>query len=147
MRFAEIAVDAPAGYDRTFSYSVPLAFDLKPGHLVKVPFGSRTLQGVVFELADAPQVPETRDVLEVSQPEPVLDQNQISRHRHARSNSCLELIRELRLRARLRLRWSVTAAVCDSRNPTMSSANRPLCLIRVMCDRNSVCCPIGLPAL
>ena len=72
MAFAEVAVDAPAGYDRTFSYSVPQPLSVAPGHLVRVPFGSRRLQGVVFSLAAVPQVPETRDILDLAFPEPVV---------------------------------------------------------------------------
>ena len=44
MNFAEVAVDAPAGHSRTFSYSVPSDLDLTPGQSVTVPFGARTLQ-------------------------------------------------------------------------------------------------------
>ena len=77
MKFAEVAVDAPAGYDRTFSYSIPPSIDVRPGHLVRVPFGSRTLQGVVFSLAATPQVPETRDILSTADPEPVLTDTQL----------------------------------------------------------------------
>ncbi|MCH7787786.1 MAG: hypothetical protein IIC22_09760, partial [Chloroflexi bacterium] len=66
MRFAEVAVDAPAGYDRTFSYSIPQSLALRPGHLVQVPFGSRSLQGVVISLEAVPQVPQTRDILSIT---------------------------------------------------------------------------------
>ena len=78
MRFAEVAVDAPAGYDRTFSYSIPPSLKVRPGQLVRVPFGSRTLQGVVFSLEQAPQVPETRDILDTTGPEPVIDETHLS---------------------------------------------------------------------
>ena len=78
MTFAEVAVDAPAGYDRTFSYSVPPALDAHPGHLVRVPFGRRTLQGVVFSLAAVPQVTETRDIIGVVGSVPVLDDGQLA---------------------------------------------------------------------
>ena len=64
MRFAEVAVDAPTGASRTFSYSVPEDMQLAAGQLVRVPFGPRTLQGVVFELTPSPQVQETRPVSE-----------------------------------------------------------------------------------
>ena len=64
MRFAEVAVDAPTGPSRTFSYSIPSGWRLVPGQLVRVPFGPRTIQGVVFELTDAPRVEETREVSE-----------------------------------------------------------------------------------
>ena len=78
MSFAEVAVDAPAGYDSTFSYSIPRSLSVRPGHLVQVPFGSRQLQGVVFSLTPVPQVPETRDILDTALPEPVLTETQLS---------------------------------------------------------------------
>ena len=77
MRFAEVAVDAPAGYDRTFSYSIPEFLSVGPGHLVQVPFGSRTLQGVIFSLTAAPQVPETREILSTAGPEAALTETQL----------------------------------------------------------------------
>ncbi len=70
MRYAEVAVDAPAGIDRTFSYSVPSSLKVSPGHSVVVPFGKRRLQGLVFSLASSPQVPETRDILRVRETSP-----------------------------------------------------------------------------
>ena len=72
MPYVEVAVDAPVGPGRTFSYSVPQHLSLEPGQLVWVPFGRRILQGVVMELADAPQVEVTRDVLQPVEPSPVL---------------------------------------------------------------------------
>ena len=77
-RFAEVAVDAPAGSDRTFSYAVPGSLTVRPGDLVRVPFGTRTLQGVVFSLEQQPQVPETRDIIDVQDPGPLLDETQLS---------------------------------------------------------------------
>ena len=72
--FAEVAVDAPAGHSRTFSYSIPPSLDVKVGQPVTVPFGSRQLQGLVFSLTSASQVPETRDVLSVPAGGPTLSQ-------------------------------------------------------------------------
>ncbi|MCZ6539523.1 MAG: primosomal protein N' [Chloroflexi bacterium] len=54
MQFAEVAVDFPDDRLRTFTYSVPEDMDVVAGDLVWVPFGPRTLQGVVFELPDVP---------------------------------------------------------------------------------------------
>ncbi len=62
MKYAEVAVDAPTGLGRTFSYAIPDGMDLRAGHLVEAPFGARRVQGIVFALADAPQVAETKDV-------------------------------------------------------------------------------------
>ena len=73
MRYAEVAVDAPTGVGRLFSYSVPEGMDAFPGQLALVPFGPRVLQGVIFELSESPQVAETRPVSEILLPEPVLD--------------------------------------------------------------------------
>ena len=50
MLFAEVAVDFPDERARTFTYSVPDKLRIVVGDLVWVPFGPRTLQGVVFEL-------------------------------------------------------------------------------------------------
>ena len=72
MGYVEVAVDAPVGPGRTFSYSVPEHLSLEPGQMVWVPFGRRILQGVVMELAGHPQVEATRDVLQAVEPSPVL---------------------------------------------------------------------------
>ena len=77
-RFAEVAVDAPAGSDRTFSYTVPDSLRVRPGDLVRVPFGTRTLQGVVFSLDEAPEVSETRDIIDVQGPGPHLDETRLT---------------------------------------------------------------------
>ena len=50
MLFAEVAVDFPDQRARTFTYKVPNDLVLVVGDLVWVPFGPRTLQGVVFEI-------------------------------------------------------------------------------------------------
>ena len=73
MRYAEVAVDAPVSPARTFSYSIPDRFRLQPGQLVWVPFGRRILQGVVIELAPAPRVEVTKDILQAVEPSPLLD--------------------------------------------------------------------------
>ncbi len=72
-----MAVDAPAGHSRTFTYSVPKGLDLELGSLVTVPFGARRLQGVVFELTDHSEVEETRDLLGVSDTAPPLTDIQL----------------------------------------------------------------------
>ncbi len=73
MRYAEVAVDAPVSPARTFSYSIPDRFRIQPGQLVWVPFGRRILQGVVIELASAPRVEVTKDILQAVEPSPLLD--------------------------------------------------------------------------
>ncbi len=77
MRYVEVAVDAPAGFDRTFSYSVPSHLSLSPGHLVLAPFGPRKLLGVVFSVESMHQVSETRDILGALAPRPLLSSHQL----------------------------------------------------------------------
>ena len=71
--FAEVAVDIPTEPARTFSYSIPDGMNVSPGCLVRVPFGARTLQGIVFSLAAHPQVPETKPIADLVFEEPLLD--------------------------------------------------------------------------
>ena len=78
MKFAEVAVDAPAGHGRTFSYSIPDHLDIVQGQSVKVPFGPRTLQGIVFAVVDAPQVEETRDIVDTLSAGALLESHQLS---------------------------------------------------------------------
>lgn len=73
MKFAEVAVDVPTRPGRTFSYGIPETLEIRAGHLVRVPFGSRTLQGIVFTLTEHPQVAETKDITTVVFDEPLLD--------------------------------------------------------------------------
>ena len=73
-RFAEVAVDAPAGNDRTFSYAIPDGMEPLPGQFVVVPFGPRQVQGIVFELADHPQVDAVRPIRSVEGSAPVLSE-------------------------------------------------------------------------
>ena len=76
--FAEVAVDAPAGHGRTFTYSIPPSLNVKAGQPVTVPFGPRQLQGLVFSLGPVPQFPDTRDVLSVPGGGPTLSQVQLA---------------------------------------------------------------------
>ena len=73
LKFAEIAVDAPTGYNRTFSYSIPNTLAVKRGHSVIVPFGPQLRQGIVMEVSEEAQVENTRDILEISDSEELID--------------------------------------------------------------------------
>ena len=64
-------------HSRTFSYSIPHRFVVEPGQLVWVPFGRRVAQGVVAELAAAPQVEVTRDILQPIDPAPLVSRQRL----------------------------------------------------------------------
>ena len=77
--FVQIAVNVPA-VSGVFDYAIPesLAGRVGVGHLVIVPFGKQTVQGVVFRFIDKPSVREVKEIIEVLDPEPVLTQAQIA---------------------------------------------------------------------
>ena len=77
MGYAEVAVNSPGAQQRTFSYAVPHGMPLDVGHAVWVPFGPRVLQGIIFQLTDYPQVEETRDIIGIIDPLPILSPAQV----------------------------------------------------------------------
>jgi len=78
MRYAEVSVNSPAAQRRTFSYSVPDGLDIEVGQAVWVPFGDKILQGIVLELSPYPAVEETREIIDVIEPQLVLSRYHIA---------------------------------------------------------------------
>jgi primosomal protein N' (replication factor Y) len=76
MNYAEVAVNSPAGRS-TFSYAIPARLGISVGQPVKVPFGPRTIQGIVVELTDHPSVETTREIADVVTAHPVLSSLQM----------------------------------------------------------------------
>ena len=72
MRYAEVSVNSPAAQRRTFSYSVPSRLNVLTGQAVLVPFGEKELQGIVMELNPQPAVEDTREIIDIIEPEPLL---------------------------------------------------------------------------
>jgi primosomal protein N' (replication factor Y) len=59
--YCEIIVDiATAQVDRLFTYAVPSGMTLSPGTRVLVPFGHRSIEGIVLELKDEAGMDESR---------------------------------------------------------------------------------------
>ena len=77
MKFAEIAVDAPLGQSRLFSYEIPSDLNVAPGNSVMVPFGAQILQGIVFNISDTSIVEKTRQIIELTDPEILIDQQRL----------------------------------------------------------------------
>ncbi len=77
--FLEIAVNVPQ-VSEVFHYHLPSELEgrVRIGHLVLVPFGSRTVQGIVLKEVEQPEVLKTRPVLELVDEETVVTQAQIS---------------------------------------------------------------------
>ncbi len=81
--FAEVAVDAPVarpgGVGReTFTYLIPPELELQPGHMVWVPFGPRTVVGVVVALVEEAPAVALRLIHSLMSPEPALSPHQIA---------------------------------------------------------------------
>lgn len=76
--YVEVAVNVPQ-VSGTFHYHLlpELEGVVQPGHLVEVPFGHQQVQGVVFRSVGQPEVPETKPVTSLLDPQPVLTALQI----------------------------------------------------------------------
>ena len=77
--FAQIAVNIPS-VTGVFDYALPPELEGKigVGHLVSVPFGRQTVQGVVFHLIAEPSVPQVKSVIDWLDPQPALTPEQIA---------------------------------------------------------------------
>ena len=77
MGYAEVCVNSPAAQRRTFSYAIPSDLNIQVGQAVFVPFGARLLQGIVLKLTEQPAVEETREIVGIIEPLPVLSSAQV----------------------------------------------------------------------
>lgn len=77
--FAQIVVNVPA-VSGIFDYAIPESLEglIGIGHLVIIPFGNKSVQGVVFRFVDRPSVQTVKEVLELVDPLPVLTGPQIA---------------------------------------------------------------------
>ncbi|MBG7610412.1 MAG: primosomal protein N' [Anaerolineae bacterium] len=97
--YVEIAVHVP-NVSGSFHYHLPPSLEghVGCGHLVTVPFGKQTVQGVVLRTMDRPEVPKTRQVAAILDPEPVVTAIQIQlahammRHSFAPLSACIALM-------------------------------------------------------
>ena len=79
VRYAEVAVDAHTGKPGgSFTYLIPQHLDVRPGCLVRVPFGPRTLHGVVVALRDTTDVGYAKPVESLVEQTPLLTPERIA---------------------------------------------------------------------
>ena len=98
--FAELVINIEAGLENTFHYHVPgdLASHIAIGHLVEVEFGRRLAQGIVIDFSERAPVAETKPVIALIDPKPVVRPWQIELARWlseqylAPLNACLRLL-------------------------------------------------------
>jgi len=72
MCYAKVAVNVPV--NKTFTYHIPdeLAHKLETGSLVRVEFGVAMQSGVIVARHDETEIPETKPILELLDPQPVM---------------------------------------------------------------------------
>lgn len=77
--FARVVVNVSA-ISSLFDYAIPveLVTQIQPGCLVIVPFGKQTVQGVVLALVDVPAVEDTKPIIDLLDPAPVLTAPQLA---------------------------------------------------------------------
>jgi primosomal protein N' (replication factor Y) (superfamily II helicase) len=78
MPFAEVAVNAAAPIRQTFTYATPDGVHVEPGQAVYVPFGARTLQGIVTGLSDTSEFAQTREIGDVIDPRPLISAEHVA---------------------------------------------------------------------
>jgi len=78
MGYAEVSVNSPIAQRRTFSYTIPSTLNVNIGHAVWAPFGEKLLQGIVLELSEYPSVEETREIVGLIEPHPLLSPARVS---------------------------------------------------------------------
>ena len=90
--YVEIAVNVPR-VSGVFHYHLPdnLENKVAPGHLVVVPFGQQTVQGIVLQTVSDPTVPQTKPVLSLLDPEAVVTLAQIELAKYISENSLAPL--------------------------------------------------------
>jgi primosomal protein N' (replication factor Y) len=77
MNYAEVAVNSPIAQRRSFCYSIPPELNIGIGQAVWVPFGSKTLQGIVVGLSDYPSFEATKEIESIITSFPLLSSVQI----------------------------------------------------------------------
>ena len=78
MPYAEVAVNATAPIRQTFTYRVPDELTVAVGQAVYVPFGARTLQGIVVEVTAEPRYQDARDIEAVIDERPLATPERMS---------------------------------------------------------------------
>ncbi len=78
MPYAEVAVNAAAPIRQAFTYRIPDELTVAVGQAVYVPFGARTLQGVVVEVTAEPRYQDARDIEAVIDERPLATPERVS---------------------------------------------------------------------
>ncbi len=131
-QYAEVAVDAPMGPDRTLTYLVPPGMRLEPGHAVLVPLGPRLAPGIVFARTTISSVEQVRPVVGPLGADPALTPRQLalarwlSRETRSSLHETASLMLPFDYRRRLLASLSLTPTGRDTRDDGLPEGQRRL---------------------
>ena len=133
--FVQIAVNIPS-VAGVFDYALPPELEGKigAGHLVTVPFGSQTVQGVVYRLIAEPSVPQVKSVLDLLDPQPVLTSAQIAPAQWLAETTltplaaCISLMLPVGLNQQADVRYTLA----EGRQPLLKNVQRSMVQQRLM---------------
>ncbi len=123
--YATVVVNLPP-IRGVFDYHLPESFKgfVSPGCLVTVPFGNRTVQGIVVATPNIPAVHDTKPVESLIDPNPVVTPEQIelaywmAGEYHAALSECLSLMLPPGVSQRADYIYRLVAAASDGKTPT-----------------------------
>ena len=79
IKFARVIVEArTSNRDDAFTYSIPAHLEVRVGQLVRIPFGSRFIRGIVIELKEFPDVNYTKPIDSIIEHAPLIDLQKLS---------------------------------------------------------------------
>jgi primosomal protein N' (replication factor Y) len=143
--YVQIVVNIPA-VSGIFDYAVPesLRGQIGVGHLVIVPFGNKTVQGVVFRFIDQPSVKDVKEVVEHVDALPVLTQPQIGLA-EAMSQSMLSslasivgLFLPIGIGQEADVLYELRESIFDSRKPNIELSNIATRIFALLSERGAL---------
>lgn len=85
--YANVILEINVFKNKTFTYSIPSNLKIKRGCRVHIPFGSRQVNGIVLDIYDElKEKIETKDIIEVIDNEPLINDEQIHLMHYMRNN-------------------------------------------------------------
>ncbi len=98
-RYAKVVINLDAPLESSFHYHLPADLEetIEAGHLVEIEFGSRLAQGIVIALDDQSPVPETKPIIALIMPDPILSPRQLALARWLSQTYLASMINCIRL--------------------------------------------------
>ena len=142
--FIQLAINVPS-IAGVFDYAVPdhLAGRVGVGHLVLAPFGNKTVQGIVIRFIEHPSVAQTKEIIELVDPDPVLTSSQIALAESlaestlSRLASIIELFLPPGLNQQTDTLFSIRESTPDSQTSNIESSSIASRLLKLLNDKGA----------